>query len=197
MIEREQTAVREIIVREAREEDVSRMTEIYNQGILDRHSTLELEPHSVSYEKAWFLSHGRREPILAAEHRGQVIGYAALSRFSARRCHDHVKDLRIYIAREWRGKRIGGLLLGHLIQTARDLGVRKVVLSALLSNEAGMRLYKRFGFRTVGVYEEHGYLDGEWADMVIMEKLLTREPSQCDAPVNNAPHRAERPAVSG
>jgi len=174
MVEKEQAAAAGCVIREAREEDVPRMTEIYNQGILDRQSTLELDPHPVSQERAWFQSHGPLEPILVAEKDGAVIGYAALSRFSQRRCHDHVKDLRIYIAREWRGKGIGSLLLGNLIEVARERGVRKIVLSALPSNEAGLKLYKKFGFRTVGVYKEHGFLNGEWVDVVIMEKLLVR-----------------------
>jgi phosphinothricin acetyltransferase len=36
-----------------------------------------------------------------------------------------------------------------------------------------MRLYRRCGFREVGVYKEQGQLDGAWVDVVVMEKLLT------------------------
>jgi L-amino acid N-acyltransferase YncA len=40
-------------------------------------------------------------------------------------------------------------------------------------NQAGIRLYERFGFRTVGTYHEQGLIDGRWVDTIIMEKLLT------------------------
>jgi len=36
-----------------------------------------------------------------------------------------------------------------------------------------MKLYERHGFRTVGIYQEQGMLDGRWVDTIIMEKLLT------------------------
>jgi phosphinothricin acetyltransferase len=35
-----------------------------------------------------------------------------------------------------------------------------------------MALYQKYGFRTVGIYEEQGLLDGKWVDTIIMEKIL-------------------------
>ena len=63
-------------------------------------------------------------------------------------------------------------LLAALIERARELGYHKLVLAAFLQNEAGMRLYTRFGFREVGVYREQGLLDGRWVDVIIMERML-------------------------
>jgi phosphinothricin acetyltransferase len=47
-----------------------------------------------------------------------------------------------------------------------------MVLAAFPTNAAGMALYGRMGFTRVGVYREHGLLDGRWVDVVIMERLL-------------------------
>src|SRR5205814_1074765 len=54
----------------------------------------------------------------------------------------------------------------------RELGYHKLVLSAFPFNTAGVALYERLGFRTVGVYQEQGLLDGRWVDTIIMERLL-------------------------
>jgi RimJ/RimL family protein N-acetyltransferase len=35
-----------------------------------------------------------------------------------------------------------------------------------------MRLYEKFGFRTVGIYREQGLVDGRWVDTISMEKFL-------------------------
>jgi L-amino acid N-acyltransferase YncA len=78
----------------------------------------------------------------------------------------------VYVDRDWRGKRVGTLLLCEIEARARALGYHKIVLSAFPFNQAGMRLYERFGFRTVGVYHEQGLIDGRWVDTIIMEKLL-------------------------
>jgi L-amino acid N-acyltransferase YncA len=39
-------------------------------------------------------------------------------------------------------------------------------------NEAGQRLYRSRGFREVGVFRNQGKLDGEYVDVMAMEKLL-------------------------
>jgi phosphinothricin acetyltransferase len=78
----------------------------------------------------------------------------------------------VYVAAEARGAGVGSVLLAALIGRAQELGYHKLVLAAFPFNEAGMRLYRRFGFREVGTYREQGLLDGQWVDVVIMERLL-------------------------
>lgn len=43
------------------------------------------------------------------------------------------------------------------------------------TNTAGQSLYRRLGFREVGVCREQGKLDGVWVDVLIMEKLLEQK----------------------
>ncbi len=67
---------------------------------------------------------------------------------------------------------MGRAILTRLIELAREHGFHKMVLSAFPTNESGMALYTKLGFRTVGIYSEQGMLDGHWVDTIIMEKLL-------------------------
>jgi RimJ/RimL family protein N-acetyltransferase len=39
-------------------------------------------------------------------------------------------------------------------------------------NTASRALCRACGFREVGVYEKHGRLDGQWLDVVIVERLI-------------------------
>ena len=81
-------------------------------------------------------------------------------------------DFSVYVERAWRGKGVGRVLLTRLVDLGREHGYHKLVLSAFPFNEAGMALYERLGFRTVGIYREQGRLDGRWVDTIVMEKLL-------------------------
>ncbi|HEV8310270.1 MAG TPA: GNAT family N-acetyltransferase, partial [Methylomirabilota bacterium] len=92
--------------------------------------------------------------------------------FNPRRAYDHVADFSLYVDRTCRGRGIGRRLLEALIARARTLGYHKLVLSAFPWNEAGTTVYRRAGFRTVGIYREQGLLDGRWVDTIIMEKIL-------------------------
>ena len=62
--------------------------------------------------------------------------------------------------------------LQGLVDLGREQGYHKLVLSAFPFNTAGVALYERLGFRTVGIYEEQGQLDGQWVDTIVMERLL-------------------------
>ena len=110
--------------------------------------------------------------MVVAEAAGGVIGWASLNQFSARPAYRYVADLSVYVDRGWRGKGVGTLLLRAIEARARSCGYHKIVLSAFPFNQAGMRLYEKFGFRTVGIYHEQGLIDGRWVDTIIMEKLL-------------------------
>jgi L-amino acid N-acyltransferase YncA len=163
------TAVR---IRLALPKDVPAITRIYNEGIRDRLATLETEERTEEERAAWLAGRDERHPVLVAERDGAVVGWGSLNVFNPRPAYRHVADFSVYVAREARGAGIGGLLLGALIEQARALGYHKLVLAAFPFNDAGMRLYRRHGFREVGVYREQGLLDGRWVDVVVMERVL-------------------------
>jgi phosphinothricin acetyltransferase len=110
--------------------------------------------------------------VVVAEVDGAVVAWGSLNPYSARDAYRHVADFSIYVDRGWRGKGAGRALLARLIELAREIGYHKMVLSAFPTNEAGMALYQKLGFRTVGIYKEQGLLNGQWVDTIVMEKLL-------------------------
>jgi len=152
--------------------DATAISEIYNQGIEDRLATLETELRTPAERRDWLAARGERHPVLVAEHEGQVVGWGSLNVFNARPAYRHVADFSVYVERAWRGKGVGRVLLERLVELGRAHGYHKLVLSAFPFNTAGVALYERLGFRTVGIYREQGLLDGRWVDTIIMERLL-------------------------
>lgn len=165
-------AIPALVIRPAAAGDAAAIARIYNEGILDRLATLETELRSADERRQWLAGKSERHPVFVAEQDGEVVGWASLNVFNARRCYDHVADFSIYVARERRGGGLGRTLLAHLIDAARGLGFHKLVLAAFPFNPAGLALYERAGFRTVGIYREQGRLDGQWVDIIVMEKIL-------------------------
>jgi L-amino acid N-acyltransferase YncA len=159
-------------VRPAVEADATAICEIYNQGIEDRLATLETERRTPEERRQWLKSRSPRHPVIVAEASGRVLAWGSLNAFSPREAYRHVADFSIYVERGQRGRGAGRVVLARLIELARELGYHKMVLSAFPFNAAGMALYERLGFRTVGIYKEQGMLDGRWVDTIVMEKLL-------------------------
>lgn len=163
----------ELEIRDAAPADAPAIARIYNQGIEDRVATLETELRSPAERAAWLAAREPRHPVLVAVDRtGDVLGWASLNRFNSRPAYDHVGDFSVYVARESRGRGVGDALLGALIDRALALGYHKLVLAAFPTNAPGLRLYARHGFTRVGIYHEQGMLDGEWVDVVLMERML-------------------------
>ena len=162
----------DLSIRRAQATDAQAIARIYNQGIEDRVATLETERRTPDERRAWLTGRGDRHPVLVAERGGQVLAWASLNAFNPRAAYAHVADLSIYVAREARGNGVGRVLLSRTIDEARRLGFHKMVLAAFPTNTAGMRLYARMGFTTVGTYREQGCLDGRWVDVIVMEQIL-------------------------
>jgi phosphinothricin acetyltransferase len=161
-----------VTIRDAGPGDAAAICRIYNQGIQDRVATLETEERTPEERRAWLEARGPRHPVLVVEAEGEVAAWGSLNSFNPRRAYDHVADFSLYVDRAWRGRGVGRRLLDALIARARALGYHKLVLSAFPWNEAGMTVYRRAGFREVGIYREQGLLDGRWVDTVVMEKIL-------------------------
>jgi L-amino acid N-acyltransferase YncA len=163
---------RQYVVRSALDEDADAIARIYNQGIEDRVATLETEPRAPDERRRWLDARGARHPVVVVEHDGAVIGWASLNVFNPRDAYRHVADISVYVERASRGKGAGTALLSRLIELAREIGFHKLVLAGFPHNAAGVALYRRLGFREVGVYREQGQLDGRWVDVLLMELLL-------------------------
>ena len=159
-------------LRLATEADAAAICAIYNEGIEDGVATLETELRTPGERRQWLTSRAPRHPVVVAEDNGTLAAWGSLNPYSARECYRWVADFSVYVQRAYRGKGAGSAVLTRLTELAREHGYHKLVLSAFPTNSAGMALYTKQGFRTVGIYKEQGMLNGTWVDTIIMEKLL-------------------------
>lgn len=159
-------------IRRASSDDLEAIRRIYNEGIEDRVATLDVEPKSRREIAQWWAQHEGRYAVLVATQSEDVVAWASLNPFSHRCAHSGIADLSVYVARLHRGKGVGYCLLLKLEEEAVERGFRKIVLHALDGNEPGKRLYRKSGFVEVGVFRQHGLIDGGYVDVVAMERLL-------------------------
>ena len=57
-------------------------------------------------------------------------------------------------------------------EAAEERGYHKLVGKIFASNSPSIALVKACGWREVGVHRRHGRLDGEWKDVLMVERLL-------------------------
>jgi L-amino acid N-acyltransferase YncA len=159
-------------VRKANTGDLTFILNIYNQGIEDRIATLEMDTKDMAYIESWFQEHQGRYTVLVAETEGKIAGWASLNPYSHRCAYNGVADLSVYVERSFRGKGIGSFLLQELEKEAKTNQFYKIVLFTFPFNGLGQGLYSKMGYREVGVFKNQGRLDGQFVDVMAMEKLL-------------------------
>jgi RimJ/RimL family protein N-acetyltransferase len=71
-----------------------------------------------------------------------------------------------------RRRGVGTRLVEAVVEAARRQDIYKLVGKVFTTNAASMKLVERCGFRKVGVHRRHGRLDGEWRDVLLVERLL-------------------------
>lgn len=149
-------------------DDWTAVADIYWDGMRDGLATFETE---VPSWEAWDAAH-LPDHRLVAELDGEVVGWAALSPASSRRCYSGVAENSVYVAREVRGRGIGRALLQKLIADARRAGIWTIQTAIFPENHASLALHERCGFRVVGTRERIGKRDGIWRDTVFLEVRL-------------------------
>lgn len=158
-------------IREAVERDAAVIASIYNQGIEDRGATFETQSPTAD-DMAARITDREQYPMLVITEGDVVLGWAGLSPYRPRECYAGIAEFSIYLDRMARGRGLGRLLLTSLIDLARKRGRWKLVSRIFPSNTGSRALCRACGFREVGLYEKHGRLDGQWLDVVIVERLI-------------------------
>lgn len=161
-----------LLIKRAMEQDLPQILLIYNQGIEDRIATLEMDAKDLNDMQEWFGKHQGRYAVIVAEENGIVVGWASINPYSTRCAYDGVGDLSIYIERGARGKGTGKQLLDELESIGLEHGFHKFVLFTFPFNGLGQGLYRKAGYREVGIFKNQGIVDGKFVDVMAMEKLL-------------------------
>ena len=98
------------------------------------------------------------------------IGYIELTNIDF---VDRRGDLGICIDKHQHGKGYAKDAVFLLENYAKNLfNIRKIILQVLNSNSRAISFYKKVGYRNIGVFDDHFYMDDQFHDVLLMEKKL-------------------------
>ncbi len=160
-----------IRIRDASPADLSVITEIYRESVLNGIGTYELDPPSEIEMTARFTTiTGQNYPYLIAEdENGRILGYAYASPFRTRAAYRYIAEDSVYVAAESRGLGVGRVLLDALLSRTASLGIRQMVAVIGGGSPASIALHEDAGFKHVGRLPSSGFKFGQWLDTVFMQ----------------------------
>jgi phosphinothricin acetyltransferase len=167
--------------------DIPAILDIYNDAILSTTASYDLEPQTLTERIHWYEKHQEEGyPVMVAEYRGKVAGWASLSAFSAKAGYRFSVEDSIYISEGHRGFGLGRKLLDSLLEAAKKKRYHAVIALIDAENEISIRLHASRGFEEVGRLKEAGCKFDRWLDVVYMEKIMAHDDNDHDAPRSDA-----------
>ena len=87
---------------------------------------------------------------IIAKEKDVVVGFAGISI-----CLDEATLNNIVVKKSCRGRGLGGELLESLIDICSDFNIKTFTLEVNTTNEPAIRLYKKFGFKNLGIRKKY------------------------------------------
>jgi RimJ/RimL family protein N-acetyltransferase len=168
----------QVLVRSARSEDAAAIVElkaaIMAEDIYTLTSPGEFTP-SAERERQTIGECAEQSGYLylVAEVAGRVVGQLEFENGRWRKTA-HAGMLSVYVARDWRERGIGTILLRSLLDwAAAHPLIEKVTLAVFSSNSRAIAAYKKCGFAEEGRCARDMKLDsGEYIDSVLMYRFV-------------------------
>ena len=164
----------EVTLRPATTADAAAIVEIYNREVTETTATFDLVPRSLEQQEEWLAARsGAFAAIVAIDlDTGRVVGFAALSPYKQRAAYNTTVEDSVYVHRDFGGRGIGRVLMGHLVEVARESGFHSIVARIERSSSASRALHAACGFELVGIEREVGRKFNRWLDVAVMRRLL-------------------------
>jgi phosphinothricin acetyltransferase len=161
-----------LTLREATEDDVPAILDIYNDAILNTVATFDTESQTLEEKLAWFRETTHPYVVLVAERDGEVVGWASLRRFRQKEAYRYTAENSVYVREDCHREGVGTALMRRLVEVGAANGFHAIIAGIAGDNPASVRLHERLGFEAVGTEREVGYKFERWVDVTWMQKLL-------------------------
>ena len=156
--------------RDATENDLPRIVEIYNATIPSRMVTADTEPVSVESRLNWFREYNpNNRPLWVLKTETGAIGaWIGLKSFYGRPAYQKTAEMSVYVDEKLRGKGIATRLARKMINRCGNYEVTTIVGFVFGHNTPSLALTKKLGFEHWGHLPQVAELDGQKRDLVIL-----------------------------
>lgn len=161
--------------RDASQQDLPRIVEIYNSTIASRMVTADTAPVSVASRQKWFDEHSssKRPLWLIEDENNQILGWVSFQSFYGRPAYDATVEISIYLDEQQRGRGLGKQILQYCIDKAPDLGVHTLLGFIFAHNLPSISLFEKMGFEEWANLPNIATLDQEERSLKILGKRIS------------------------
>ncbi|MBI5436633.1 MAG: ribosomal protein S18-alanine N-acetyltransferase [Nitrosomonadales bacterium] len=139
-----------------------------NLADIDAVMRIEQHVHAHPWTRGNFTDALKSDSVCRVyEAEGTMLGYVILMP-----AVDEAQLLNISIAAAHQRKGLGRKLMGEIMEIARGMNMRRILLEVRPSNVAALGLYRDAGFSQIGLRRGYYPADNEREDAIVMECVL-------------------------
>jgi phosphinothricin acetyltransferase len=171
------SAYMDVKIRDAAEDDLPAILSIYNDVIVNTTAVYSEQPHSLQMRRDWFNDRlNNNFPVFVADVSGAVAGFSSYGHFRVWPCYRYTVEVSVYVEKTNRGKGISKMLLGALLDHARQMNIHAIIAGISADNKISIKLHQSFGFAEVAHFKEVGYKFNRWLDLKFFELMIENTP---------------------
>lgn len=168
-----------LIVRPCFQQDLETVQLIYAHHVLSGTGTFEVEPPTLEQmTERWSAVAQKGWPFVVASpvsDPSRILGFAYAVQYRDRAAYATTFESSVYVAPTTQRLGVGEALMGELLHSLRDDGVREVLAFIGDSyNAASKELHAKLGFQYVGTLKNVGEKFGKRLDVIVMQRTLPR-----------------------
>jgi len=155
--------------------DLPELVQVLNSVIREqKYLFMNNEITDMEDEKRWYERSTKEGMLyLVARVNGKIVGGASIHPHTDKR--SHVAVFGVFIRDGYRNLGLGTTLTNTLTEVAKERGFEILQLSVYDSNKRAFYVYKKCGYKECGrLARDIKFLDGTYADRILMELLLKK-----------------------
>ncbi|MDF1698408.1 MAG: GNAT family N-acetyltransferase [Saprospiraceae bacterium] len=157
-------------------DDVDQFIGLRTYSLINEPMSFGSDPHiKIDREKTIqdFQRKNEENFILGYFDQTTLIGFLGFIRYTNCKTRHKAFVWGVYVSENYRGNKIGNLLLESCINRAQQLeGLTKILLGASHISEAAIGMYKKFGFKEYGREKNAMIWEGKSIDEILMERYI-------------------------
>ncbi|NND97308.1 MAG: N-acetyltransferase [Pirellulaceae bacterium] len=153
------------------EADAAQIARIYNHYVVTGGATFDNVQWPSSRVTA-LMEIGLPDAFYLADLDNQILGWASARRFSDRHGYLHACETAIYLDPDAIGRSVADLLQQQIEFHCREHGFHHAVAKIIASNQRSLAFHYRHGYELVGVQKEIGFVDNQWVDVAILQRIF-------------------------
>ncbi|MBU9861255.1 N-acetyltransferase family protein [Rahnella perminowiae] len=163
-----------MIIRQAIQEDLPTICEIYNHAVLHTDATFDTEIKNPEYFAEFLESSEYFFYLSVAIEEGRVIGFSGLYPFSRRKAYAGLSELTCYVHPTAHRKSVGTALCQHVSEYAALAGLHTVLALFNTKNISMRKICERLGYISKGEMSEVAFKLGQYQSLSIYQKFMRR-----------------------